>query len=102
MRPWAPFHGAKRDRERRVEGLGGGSGDCLGRRRGQRPAYQLDRLARNVAEAGSQGRMLERRYCRAQCVEVFFRHPDHCRHPFNTFSIALVRSGPPPIKVSRR
>jgi hypothetical protein len=46
--------------------------------------------------------MLERRYCRAQCVEVFFRHPDHCRHPFNTFSIALVRSGPPPIKVSRR
>jgi hypothetical protein len=70
------LHGAKRDRERRVERLGGGSGDCLGPRLGQRPPYQLDRLARDVAEAGSQARMLKHRCCRAQCLEVFFRHPN--------------------------
>jgi hypothetical protein len=37
------LHGAKRDCERRVQRLGGGSGDCLGRRLGQRPAQELDR-----------------------------------------------------------
>jgi hypothetical protein len=79
------FHGAKRDRERGVERLGGGTGDCLGRRLGQRSAHQLDRFARDVAEAGSQARILERRCCRAQCVEAFFRHPDHCRHLFKHF-----------------
>ena len=55
-----------------------------------------------LPEAGSQARMLERRSRRPQCVEVFFRHPDHCRHLSNTFSIALIRNGPAPIKVSRR
>src|SRR6516165_3628487 len=96
------LHGAKRDRERRLERLGGGGGDRLRRRLRERPAHQLDRLARDIAEAGSQARMLKRRRRRAQCVEVFFRHPDHCRHLSNTFSIALIRNGPAPIKVSRR
>src|ERR1700741_4758484 len=53
------LHGAKRDRERRLERLGGGSGDRLRCRLRERPAHQLDRLARDVAEAGSQApRML--------------------------------------------
>ena len=86
------LHGAKRDRERRLERLGGGGGDRLGRRLRQRPAHQLDRLARDVAEAGGQARMLERRCRRAHCLEVFFRHPDHCRHLSSTFSIALIRT----------
>jgi hypothetical protein len=96
------LHGAKRDRERCLERLGGGGGDRLRRRLRERPAHQLDRLARDIAEAGSQARMLERRRRRPQCVEVLFRHPDHCRHLSNTFSIALIRNGPAPIKVSRR
>jgi hypothetical protein len=95
------LHGAKRDRERCVERLGGGSGNRLGRCLGQRPAYQIDRLACDVAETGGQARMLERHCCRVQCVEVFFRHPDHYRHLFKHFSIAPLRNGPAPIKVFR-
>jgi len=61
--------------ERRLERLGGGGSDRLRRRLGERPAHQLDRLAR------SQARIFERRCRRPQCVEVFFRHPDHNRYP---------------------
>ena len=39
--------------ERRLERLGGGGSDRLRRRLGERPAQQLDRLAGDVAEAGS-------------------------------------------------
>jgi len=74
------LHGAKRDRERRLERLGGGGGECFRRLRRKRPAHQLDRLARDVAETGSQARMLERRCRRPQCVEIFFRHPDTIKH----------------------
>ena len=88
--------------ERRLERLGGGSGHRLRRRLRERPAHQLDRLARDITEAGSQARMLERRRRCAQCIEIFFRHPDHCRHLSSTFSIALIRNGRAPIKVSRR
>jgi hypothetical protein len=95
------LHGAKRDRERRLQRLGGGSGNCIGRRLGQRSAHQLDRLARDVSEAGSQARMFQRRCGRSECVEVFFRHQYHYRHLSSTFSIALVRNGPAAIKVMR-
>jgi hypothetical protein len=95
------LHGAKRHGERRVERLGGGTGDRLRRRLRERSAHLLDRLARDVAEAGSQARMLERRSRRPQRVEVFFRHQYHYRHLSSTFSIALIRNGPAPIKISR-
>ena len=43
--------------------------------------------------------MLERRCCRAQCIEVFFRHPGHCV-TYEKLSIAPTRYRVPPIKVS--
>src|SRR5262249_13923993 len=90
------LHGANRDRECRLERLGCGGGDRLRGRFRERPADQLDRLARDVAETGSQAPRLQRRCRRPQCVEIFFRHPHHCRHLSSTFSIALIRNGSVP------
>jgi hypothetical protein len=67
-------HGAQGDDERRVEAFGGGTCDNLRCSRGKRLAYKLNRLADEVAEAGSQAWVLQGFDRPTQRVEVFIPH----------------------------
>jgi len=57
-----------------IERLGRGRGNCPGRRIGQRPTDQLDRLTGNFGKASGEPRMLQGRNGCTQRLKVVFLH----------------------------